>query len=342
MSEKAVWGIHAGRYGDANHQFLSQNMVALGWAGIGDLSVLTADREAFKAAVLAAYPDTKPGALPVYGGLLYRFVHEMKTGDYIVYPSQADRLVHVGEITGPYRHDPDIVKTNPGTVNDPYVNTRPVKWLRAVPRTSLTQGALYEMGSALSFFQIRNYADEIVSAVVGGKVPETAAPDEDPTVGLVAGDIEETTRDFILKTLRSELKGHPLTDFVADLMRTMGYRTRVAAHGPDGGVDIVASRDVLGFEPPIIKVQVKSSDGTSGAPEVQALYGLVDTGEHGLFVALGGFTPQAKTFARGKRNLRLLDGNDVVDLVLDHYDEVDPTYRLLMPLRRVFVPAPQQ
>jgi restriction system protein len=333
-----IWGIHGGRSGDANHQFLNGKMVALGWAEMGDLSQLPATRDAFKAAVQETYPTTKPGAVPVYGGLLYRFVHEIQLGDLVVYPSKVDRLVHIGRIDGPYAYDPNVTNTNP---SDPFVNTRKVTWIKAVPRTSFTQGALYEMGSALSFFQIKNYADEIRALLTSG-TPAIPAPDEDPTVAVVAEEIEQSTRDFVLKTLQTELKGHPLTHFVADVMRTMGYRSRIAPEGPDGGVDILASRDALGFEPPIIKVQVKSTDGTTGAPEVQALFGNVDTEEHGLFVALGGYTKQARDFAKSKRNLRLVDGNELVDLALEHYDDLDPGYRIVLPLRRVFVPAPSE
>jgi len=103
----------------------------------------------------------------------------------------------------------------------------------------------------------------------------------------VAEDSEETTRDFVLKRLAQELKGHPFANFVAHLLNTMGYRTRVASQGPDGGIDIVAHKDELGFEPPIIKVQVKSSEGSIGAPAVSALYGKVGNSEFGLLVTLG-------------------------------------------------------
>ena len=64
----------------------------------------------------------------------------------------------------------------------------------------------------------------------------------------MAEDSEETTRDFVLKRLAQELKDHPFANFVAHLLNTMGYRTRVASQGPDGGIDIVAYKDELGFQ----------------------------------------------------------------------------------------------
>ena len=121
----------------------------------------------------------------------------------------------------------------------------------------------------------------------------------------------------------------------------MGYRTRVSPEGPDGGIDIIAHRDELGFEPPIIKVQVKSGDkGTVGDPVVSALYGKVGHGEFGMVVTLGTFTNQATNFAKSKSNLRLISGTELVDLILTHYDEFDSSYKGVLPLRRIYVPEP--
>jgi len=328
-TESNLWGIHAGKTGDADTLFLKRNCVALGWPKMGDLSVIKADREAFKVRVSAAFPDAKPGAIPNNAGQLFRFVHEMKPGDLVIYPSKRDRLVHLGRIEGDYEYDS---KTEAA-----YPNLRAVKWLKAVPRTHFSQGALYEIGSAMSLFAVKNYADEYRAALEGkAAAPMPVAQDE--SVAAVAEDIEETTRDFVLKRLAQELKGHPFAEFVAHLLNTMGYRTRVSPEGPDGGIDIVAHKDELGFEPPIVKVQVKSGEGSVGDPAVSALYGKVGPQEFGLLVTLGTITPQAKNFAKSKSNLRLIDGDELVKLIFDHYEQFDARYKGILPLRRVFVP----
>ena len=108
MSETKIWGIHGGATGDADPLFLQQNVVAIGWAEMGDPGKLKADREAFKAAVIAAYPGIKPGAIPNYAGQVFRFVHEMKIGDLVVYPSKRDRHVHIARVQGENRYDPTI------------------------------------------------------------------------------------------------------------------------------------------------------------------------------------------------------------------------------------------
>jgi restriction system protein len=327
-NDQVLWGIHAGQTGDAHTLFINHNCVALGWNRFGDLSALKPTRDAFKEAYGPLYPQDKAGAVPVNAGQLYRFVHEMRAGDLVLYPSKSDRLIHIGRVTGPYTYDP--------TGNPSYPHRHSVTWLKEVLRTRLSQGALYEIGSAMSLFQVKNYADEWLAILQGQQI--APPPSEDITVAAVTEDIIQNTRDFILKTLSQELKGHPLAEFVAHLMNRMGYHTRVSLPGPDRGIDIIAHRDELGFEPPIVKIQVKSSDGSTGAPEVQALYGNVESNEHGLLVSLGGYTPQARRFADSKSNLRLIDGDALVDLVLAHYEEFDSRYKGILPLKRVYVP----
>lgn len=81
------------------------------------------------------------------------------------------------------------------------------------------QGALYELGSALTLFQLKTCADEFRAAAEG----KVHAPpiDEDATVVAVQHDVEETTRDFILKTLAQETKGHSFAHFVEHLLNAM-------------------------------------------------------------------------------------------------------------------------
>jgi restriction system protein len=43
-------------------------------------------------------------------------------------------------------------------------------------------------------------------------------------------------------------------------------------------------------------------------------------------------------FTRGKSNLRLIDGGELVEPVLQHYEQFDSKYKGLLPLRKVFVP----
>lgn len=325
-----LWGIHGGKTGDADDLFLKHNVIALGWEEMGDMAKLPADREAFKAKLLEVRPDRKERYYWIAAGQLFRFIYEAKDGDLVIYPSKRDRHIHIGEIVGPYKFDP---KPESG-----YPQHRAVKWLKSFPRTKFSQGALYEIGSAMSFFQVKNYADEFLAALSGKE--NAPSPKQDETASYVAEDIEQNTSDFILKTLAQELKGHAFAEFTAHLMGAMGYRTRLSPEGPDGGIDIISHKDELGFEPPIVKVQVKSTEGSIGEPIVSQLYGKVERSEYGMVVTLGTFTNQAISFARNKSNLRLIDGEELVGLILQHYEQFDSKYKGLLPLKRVYVPEP--
>lgn len=326
-----VWGIHAGSMGEAEKLFLNKShpCVAIGWPKMGNLKEIKANREDFKIALKKVYPDTKTGAIPATDGMLYRFVYEMKKGDIIVYPSKKDRVIHVGKIVGDYEYNDDYDKE--------YAQLRSVNWLGHFSRSDFSQGALYEFGAALSFFQIKNYSDEVIITLEGK--PVSTVEEIDETVMDIFEFTEQSTRDFIYKKLSKELKGYPFEHFVAQILNAIGYNTKVSPEGGDGGIDILAFKDELGIEPPIIKVQVKSTDGDVTPDKVQALYGTVAGGEYGLFITLSGFSKQARAFAKSKTNLRIIDGDELIDLVLKHYEKLDSKYKAIIPLKNVYIPT---
>lgn len=323
-----MWVIRAGRNNEADSLFLDKSIVALGWDALPDLSTLVSDREAFREAFAQAYGHGEHDNIATTAGQPYRFVHELRDGDIILYPRRLDRRIYYGRLTSGYQHNP--------STNSQFPHMRAVEWKTNRPRTDFSQGALNEINSALTLFQVKNYFEEFRAAFEENSLAPPVG--EDPTVAPVAEEIEETTRDFVLKSLSKDLKGHPFAQFFAHLLNVMGYRTRISPEGPDSGIDIVAHRDELGFEPPIIKVQIKSTEGKVGRPEIQALFGTVGAGEHGLVVTLGGYTTQALDFERNNTNLRLIDGQNLLDLILAHYERVDPRYKALMPLKQVYVP----
>jgi restriction system protein len=141
----------------------------------------------------------------------------------------------------------------------------------------------------------------------------------------------------VLKRLAQQLKGLPLEGFVVHLLQCMGYHARRTPKN-EPSVDVIAHKDDLGIEPPIIKVQVKSSPGTATDKDVSALYGKLSPSEYGLFITLGTFSPQSRNFEQSKANLRLIDGDELVELIFQHYEKFDSQHKGMIPLKRVYVP----
>ena len=320
--EKKVWGIHA----TDDNLFLKQGRIAIGWREMGDLTQIANSRDAVKEKLVEVYPDTKKGAVPVATGMLYRFCHEVQIGDYVVFPSKTDRMVNIGQVTGQYTYDE----------SEHYAHIRTVKWLKHFPRAAFTQGALYEIGSAMTFFVVKNYADEYLATLDKGFKPSdnTAGPDE--TVGATAEDIIEATKDFVLKELSRNLKGYALEEFVADLLQAMGYRTTISPQGGDSGIDITAYKDEL---PPRILVQVKSQDGDIRETTIQSLKGAMREGDYGLFVTLSNYTKNAKKYLDNTPIIRGINGTELVDLILKYYDLLDEKYQKMIPLKMVYIPV---
>lgn len=125
--------------------------------------------------------------------------------------------------------------------------------------------------------------------------------------------------------------------FTAGLLQAMGYRAEVTPASGDGGV--IAYRDPLGLEPPIIKVQCERTLNTIGGPDVQKLMGTLAPGstEVGLFITLDTFTSDAISLARSRHDLRLVNGRQLVDMIFDHYEQLDLEWRRLLPLKRIYV-----
>lgn len=323
--EKKMWGIHT----LDDNLFLKEDVIAIGWKEIGNLRDIPATREDIKSKYLQVFPDAKKGSVPTSVGMLYRFCYEVQIGDYVVYPSKQDRMINIGEVTGEYVYKPE---------QHEYVHQRSVKWVKHLPRTAFSQGALYEIGSAMSFFSVKNYADEFLAALDKGFKKTPPVPDDDETVGATAAEIQESTRDFILKELSRNFKGYALEEFVADLLRAMGYRTTISPQGGDSGIDITAYKDEL---PPRILVQVKSQDSDIKETTIQSLKGAMREGDYGLFITLSNYTKNAQKYLESTPIIRGINGTELVDLVLKYYGDLDEKYKQVIPLKMVYIPVPK-
>lgn len=325
MGDHRIWSVRAGNAGQADHIFIERDQIALSFSDAGgDASHLPPSRGAFKEA-FSRSGAAKPASIPIQAGQLYRFVHEMRIGDRVVYPRKCDRTLRWGEVVGPYVYDAEGAGE--------FAHRRSVRWIARLSRDEFTQGALYELGSTLALFEVKSYSGEFLRRFEKG-----GGPAEDDLEENVVRDIAEATRDFIARRLRLHFKGYAAEAFVADLFCAMGYKASATRRNRDDGVDVIAHRDELGIEPPILKIQVKTNEANIGADAVKAFYAMVEDRDVGLFITTGGFSSSAVDFARTKGNLRLINGVELIGLIQKHYDGLSQPYRQQIPLRRLLAP----
>lgn len=326
-----LWGIHNN---EKTLDLIDGGFVSIGWEELGDLGQGLIDRDDLKARLAATYPSAKPGAIPVWAGVIWRFVEEMKIGEYIISPRKLDRTLSFGVIDSDFYVEPDV---------ELHPNRRRVKWLRTgVSRDEFSQSTLNEIGSAITLFHVKNNAREFLDFFAVTEAGTSPPPVADAEVELAEDEpnVERTdtySRDFAIGVLKN-MDPYRFEHFVAALLQAMGYRATATVASGDGGVDVIASRDELAIEPPIIKVQCKRKTSTVGAPDIQRLAGALAHGgsEVGLFVTLGSYSADALHLERTRQDLRLLNGQQLIDLVFEHYETLDVEWKSLLPLRRVY------
>lgn len=71
---------------------------------------------------------------------------------------------------------------------------------------------------------------------------------------------------------------------------------------------MIAQRDELKLEPPVIKVQVKRGAENAVKREAQESLGCLGQKEYGLFITVAGFSQQALDFAKSRSSIRRQDG----------------------------------
>ena len=252
---------------------------------------------------------------------------------YVIPPS---RTYHVGVVQGEANRVPDLP--------DYTSNFRKVKWLHRIDRDTLTSPTRNSLGSTLTLFkpseeavsEIERVLANPAAAAVPEFIPVAEAEAEVPLANALQNS-RELIKDNLMKLSWQDMQG-----LVAGILRAMGYKTTVSPEGSDRGKDIIASPDGLGLEQPRIFVEVKHRKTQQmGAPEIRRFIGGRDhQNDRCLYVSTGGFTTEARYEAeRSKVPLTLIDSDQLVELLLDYYENTDAQTRTLVPLRRTYWPA---
>ena len=326
------WMVRAGDSNELIPEWLKKQVVSIGWHELGDPSRFS-NREYLLQEAHRIYSDSPPRSRIVGASQVWRFVHHIKKGHRVITYAKDSREYIIGTVVGEHRHDPNVI-------GDYYPNTIEVKWEeKRIPRDLLTQKTKNTLGSTLTVFCIDQCSHEFEKILTdgAGKV-EPAVETED-----IDTEVENNTEDFIAQATAmvedavDKLDPWQMQELVAGLLRAMGYQTTVSPPGPDGGVDVLAHKDAFGFEKPIIKVQVKHRRAATGAPEVQQLLGANPIDANSIFVSTGGFTSHAMNVAK-HNGVKTIDLTELVQLVLQWYEDLLVETKALLPLKKIYVP----
>lgn len=158
--------------------------------------------------------------------------------------------------------------------------------------------------------------------------PPQAAQEKPPEVATPLSPAARQKRhnDLVREELRQYLYGMNSTDFedlVCRLLEKMGFKDcRVTNQQNDHGIDVYGTLVVVDTLRVKVAVQAKRWGQTQNVTPitVRQVRGSLAQGEHGLIITTGNLSPQAPAEAirEGRQSLGLVDGEKLVELLIEH------------------------
>lgn len=329
-----MWMVRAGRNAFLIDEFKQKNIVAIGW-NLGDLS--NKSKEDIKNIVNEKFPNNSKGQNAIIAAQEFKFLSELKIGDYVLSYNPSTRNYLLGKITSDYIYSNELSEK---FEDDDYSDIRKVKWLGDIARDKLKVSTKNTLGSISTLFYINETAQKDILNIFNGVTNENDSPDdgEDDDVSILMNEIEDKSKEFI-KDIINSLDWDEMQELVAGLFRAMGYKTIVSPPGSDRGKDIIASPDGLGLEDPVIVIEVKHRNQSMSATYIRSFKGALKKTNKGVYVSTGGFTTDAKYEAeRSEIPIILMDLDTLVKFILQYYDNFDADARSLIPLKKIYWP----
>jgi restriction system protein len=328
-----MWMIRADG-GSLYEEFRERGLAAIGWTQLAPHAKVGMTRKELIDLYRSIEPAAKEKTAISGASQVWRFMNEIKMGDWVVTYSPANRTYLIGKVTGECMYQSELAETGMALA-------RTVAWKeKEVERDSLTDATKTSLGSTLTVFVVAEFAMEELLGEATGK-PMQPAPElledqveADPLSGMEALALEQ------IKDIVNKLDWAEMQELVAGILRAMGYKTQVSPAGSDRGKDIIASPDGFGFEHPRIIVEVKHRKGQMGTSQIRSFLGGRHPDDRGLYVSTGGFSKEAYYEAdRASVPLTLWTSDHVVRALIDHYEATDAETKRLVPLKRTYLPA---
>ncbi len=293
-------------------EFLTNDMVAIGWPAVGDLTGLTREQIAEK---LKEQYDYNPRQLAQIASIVDRFVNQIKEGDIVAIPD-GDK-VYFGVVKSKYTFKPDLATDEEG-----YPHWIKIKYLfnkRPIPRSELPAALHDALKGRQSVFEL---PADLVKNVV-----------ENPD-NYMSCTMDSTTRDQELKARYIELlssgrlPGINSPSFEEAVRKVLsfyypGLRKLPTTNAPPG-----ADTDLITTLPgdQVVRIQVKcyrDDRGELSETAVMQLRNSMQSGDRGIIVTTTRRVSEAaKNLAASDpaRPIGFIDGAEFAELIFENID----------------------
>lgn len=145
---------------------------------------------------------------------------------------------------------------------------------------------------------------------------------QSPTIGQNISAINKDVRSRLHERLM-QLTPSRFEALIGELLLALGFeeaKLQVTAYSGDGGIDVRGVLNASGITEVNAAVQVKRWKGNVQAPVVQALRGSLTVHEQGIVITTSKFSSGAvaEAQAMGKTRISLIDGEKLLNLLMEH------------------------
>jgi restriction system protein len=248
----------------------------------------------------------------------------MQPGDYVITPDADSEWLHYGVIAPApsYFH---------ATADDgcPYLHRRRVKWEKErLRRSDLSVPFQNTIRSSLTVFGI-SQTDEFFRLI--GQPGLATAPQE------VAHDPYRVVLEQVL-----ELDDKEFEILVGHLLTALGFEgSEVTGKSGDGGVDATGELNVANLAKVKVFVQAKryKQGNKIASSTVRQLRQAIPFGGQGAFITTADFQKNANDVALepGFPRIGLVNGRQLVDLLVEHWEDIPKEFRDRLGLRQGLV-----
>lgn len=319
-----VWCVRA-EFGLYTERFVDGRYVAIGWLPNDDLSGVTT-REQLYPIYRAAYPkDTSNIVIGQQVGQIARFVLEIQGGDFVVTPAADTEWLHYGEVAA----NPSYYFAA-GDDGCPYRHRRRVAWAdKRLKRAEFSVPFQNAIRAGLTVFQI-SQRDEFFASIGRKDLVTETETVYDPYFAVLERVLELDDQEFEI------LAGHLLT--------ALGFEgSEVTGRTGDRGVDAIGELNVANLAKVKVFVQAKRYKvGTRiNANTVRQLRQAIPFGGQGAFITTADFQGAATDVAleQGFPRIGLINGRQLVDLLVEHWNDIPSEFRERLGLKPGLVKA---
>lgn len=153
-----LFGMHIKEKNDALSE--ENPHVCIGWSNLGDLSDIDS-KEQLSELYEANYDKNNRGRGQDVGQI-WRFIHDMKVGDYVIFAENS--VFHIGRIESDYCYD----TTERESQDSDYKSNRKVKWLKKnISRNVLSTNLHNSLKTAMSIWTLNDYKSAVLDLLRG-------------------------------------------------------------------------------------------------------------------------------------------------------------------------------